>query len=328
MAKTFLTMNRAWCDGHAMRRLRLATVLSFALVSLAAAGPTVTITQCGQQVPRGTLATLAHDLDCSGQLRCWQCDGSSTGIRCRPGLQVCTTSDDCPPPTCPDSANCIGPITADYSFCASTAAVYLDRADLDLAGHTIEGGYAGVICGGGRCRIKNGTITRNWNAIQNSGKVDLTNLTLSDNDNRAVEFSGTPVREVKMTLVTVANNGNDQGGVVGGKVTLLDVVLSGPGSGVLGRKSITATGVTATGDAHTLANSSALATFNGRVSAISLTATGWRRAVDSGSITIRDSNLSGNGCDLFSGQFPRVTNTTCEHSCRSLTESWGVCSAD
>jgi hypothetical protein len=311
-----------------MPRLLLVLAWFACLATCAAAGPPVTITQCGQEVPRGYAATLAHDLDCSADLRCWQCDGSTTGIRCRPGLQACTTSADCPAPTCPDSGNCIGPITADYSFCASRAAVYLDRASLDLAGYTIEGGYAGVICGAGKCRIRNGTIARNWNAIQNSGTLDLVNLTLSDNGNRAVEYAGTPVRAVKMTLVTVANNGNDQAGVIGGQVSLLDVVLTGPGSGVLGLKSIKATGVTATGDAHTLANSSALATYNGRVSARGLTASGWRRAVDSGTVVIRDSNLSGNECDLFSGAFPHLTNTVCEHSCKSLTESWGVCSGD
>jgi hypothetical protein len=313
----------------AMRQPRLALFLSACLATCAvAAPPVVTVTQCGQEVPRGFVATLAQDLDCATWLRCWQCDGSTTGTRCRPGLQACTTSADCPPPTCPDGDNCIGPVTADYSFCASTAGVYLDRASLDLAGHTIEGGYAGVICGAGRCRITNGTIARNWNAIQNSGKLDLTDLTLSDNDNRAVEFAGTPVRAVSASRVTIANNGNDQAGLVGGQVTLLDVILLGPGSGVLGFKSIKGTGVTATGDAHTLTASSALATFDGRVSVSNFTATGWRRAVDSGTIVIRDSHLADNECDLFSGQFPHVIDTTCEHSCRSLSETWGVCSAD
>lgn len=312
----------------AMRRLFLALVSSVYLAAPAAADLPVTITQCGQEVSRGSLATLANDLDCSGELRCWLCDGSSTGTRCRPGLQACTTSADCPPPTCPDSQNCIGPITADYSFCASTVGVYLDRANLDLNGHTIEGAYAGVICGAGRCGIANGTIARNWNGVQNSGKLALYDLTLSDNDNRAVDFAGSPVRAVGLTRVTVANNGNDQAGVVGGKVTLLDVSMVGPGSGILGLTSIKATRVTATGDAHTLATSSALATYDGRVSATGFAASGWRRAVDARNIVLRDSTLSGNACDLFGGQMPRLTNTTCEHSCRNLSETWGVCSAD
>jgi hypothetical protein len=309
--------------------MRLALLLlSACLASVASAAPQMTVTQCGQVVPRGYDATLANDLDCSAELRCWQCDGSITGTRCRPGLQVCTTAADCPAPTCPDSENCIGPSTADWSFCAGTAGVVLDRADLDLAGHTIEGGYAGVICLGGRCRVGNGTITRNRDAIQNSGKLDLTDLVLSENDNRAVDFSGTPVRPVRATRVTVADNGNAQYGLVGSQVTLTDVTLFRTGSGVLGFKSIKGVGVTAIGDANTRVASSALATYDGRVSINGLFARDWRRAVDTRIAVLREADLADNECDIFSRMRPALTNVTCQHSCQPTAGTWGVCSDD
>ncbi len=310
--------------------MRLAFLLvSLCLTAIASgAPPVVTVTQCGQVVPRGFDATLANDLDCSAELRCWHCDGSITGTRCRPGGQTCTTEGDCPAPTCPDGENCIGPSTADYSFCASTAGVELDRADLDLAGHTIAGGYAGAICLGGRCRIANGTISGNWNAIQNSGRLELTDLVLSDNGNRAVEFSGTPVRPVRATRVTIADNGNDQGGLVGSQVTLIDVSLYRKGSGVLGFKSIKGIGVTAIGDAHTRANASALATYDGKISINGFFARDWRRAVDTRSVTLREADLADNECDLYSRMRPALTNTVCQHSCQPAGGTWGVCSAD
>jgi hypothetical protein len=304
-------------------------LLSACLTAVASAVPPhVTVTQCAQEVPRGFDATLANDLDCSAELRCWHCDGSITGTRCRPGLQACTTSADCPPPTCPDSENCIGPSTADYSFCASTAGVVLDRADLDLAGYTIAGGYAGVICLGGRCRVGNGTISGNWNAVQNSGKLELTDLVLSDNGNRAVEFSGTPVRPVRATRVTVADNGNDQAGLVGSQVTLIDVSLYRTGSGVLGFKSIKGIGVTAIGDANTRVASSALATYDGKVSINGFFARDWRRAVDTRIVVLRDADLADNECDVFSRMRPTLTNTTCQHSCQPTAGTWGLCSED
>lgn len=320
-------MHSAECDGRGMRLALL--LLSACLAAVAsAAPPQVIITQCGQHVPRGFDATLANDLDCSADLRCWQCDGSITGTRCRPGPQTCTTETDCPAPTCPDSENCIGPVTADFQFCASTAGVVLDRADLDLAGHTIAGGYAGAICLGGRCRIGNGALSGNWNAIQNSGKLDLTDLDLSNNGNRAVEFAGTPVRPVRATRVAIADNGNDQASLIGSQVTLIDVTLFRTGSGVLGFKSIKGTGVTAIGDASTRVASTALATYDGKVTINGLFARDWRRAVDARTINLRNADLADNECDVFSRMRPALTNTTCEHSCQPPSGTWGVCSLD
>jgi hypothetical protein len=190
-----------------------------------------------------------------------------------------------------------------------TFAVRVEKqGSLDLAGHTLVGGNAGVRCLD-RCTV---TSSGGPGTVRDSGTAGI-----------AVVSEG--VGRLTVSNVILENNEfcilTD---FLRGKVTGEQVTLTDCGLGIQARK-ILITGLTASGT-YTVAQARRTMLRDSTVSASTGT------AFTGKAVTLTNSTVTGSasGVDLLTDRRPRLVNSTCEVS-RKLsqpTETWGVCAND
>jgi hypothetical protein len=186
------------------------------------------------------------------------------------------------------------------------------RAELELDGHTITGGWTRVNCPDGACRVTGPGVLSGGGSgigINSSGSIFASDVTAQDN---AVGLYGVRMRLQNVTATANTSHGiNAFGGVSGSDVTVTD--NGDTGLSLDFRGNVVITRLVATGN-------------------------GWAGVIcDFGRVKLTDSTVTGNEfpdefepplLDLFSAKRPKLTNTTCDHSLGPDGSTWGVCTGD
>jgi hypothetical protein len=189
-----------------------------------------------------------------------------------------------------------------------TFAVAVEKlGTLDLAGHTLAGGNAGVRCTD-RCTV---TSSAGAGTVRDAGTANVAVV----GDRGRLTISNVGLENTSLCILTDFQHG---------KVTGEQVSLTDCGIGIQARK-ILLTGLTATGN-HQVAISRRTMLRDSTVSASGDTAFSGKAVV----LTNTTVSGSGSGIDLLTDRRPRLVGSTCEVS-RKLsnpTETWGVCAND
>jgi len=215
--------------------------------------------------------------------------------------------------------------------------VYLqDGATLEMAGHSIQGGFGGVNCVG-RCTINGpGEIAHTeTGGISIQGKTRVEDLSIHDNEYGIIGYDNYVDGKAYLTTKNVSVEHNSEIGVLAETLLATDTSVSdNGGEGLYGSIGITVvrlrgSGLTVNGNigsgirADAVAVQGLLAQGNGGAGVEVFT-----RAV------LRDSTVTGNnglgsGIDLLMYRnYPRLRATTCGRSARSDGSSLGICAND
>ena len=278
---------------------------------LASSAHAFDVTGCGQLVPAGQVGVLQADLDCSATSgNCF--DDPARGCAQDPG---CT------------DAQCPG-------------VVVRKDATLQMNGHTVANGV--VLCADSCAVVGPGTVVGGF------GVASMKNLTVSgglDVHDGAIGIAATRNAIVSDATVTgVAHNWAIWGNW---NLRVANVTANGNGVGLLAGRSLTGSGVTANDNVH-----GGVAAH--RVNLTGVTATGNGSDADAfggvfseTGVHLRSSTVTGNSnvldgvtrpLDVFSGQRPRLIDSTCSRSrvlsreygphYSAINLDWGVCTGD
>jgi len=288
----------------------VVTMVAF-IAGLASNAFPLDVTQCGTDVPRGVVADLQNDLDCT-----------NVGGHCAKDAAVeCADDTGCDP----------------GDSCVKYGVRLEDRATLRLNGHTISGGGAvptatGVFCHAKNCVVEGGggSVTNFRYGIWHWGHALMTVHDVQINDTQEAIVTAFFARRLIVDTVNVQNSV----GIFATDVVATDLTLqnSGWGCGIggaelYGRK-ISGTNITAS-----YVDASRGLNVNGLTVVADC---GWGVVVRDGRFQLSDSSVTGaSQFDIVSRRLPLVKNVVCGTSRQydrvtqqPTAETWAICTND